>query len=338
MSRCSSISRSHVTSSLPNSPIEARNLTNPIKNVSFNENLDHTNVAGLLPSDFPMARSFKPNVPQRSPRRNIPSPIITASKVQGVMQSMPTTLSTESAEVKTTLSTKASPPSSPLSTPCATTLAAIFGQMAVHPRSPPDGAQSCLRQSASRKAREISQPELNVRFDDIKSPIGSKLKSPTWFGSFRTLPSSAPFSPSTPKAMYMTAPWMVDSNFYSGSDSVNNNREEGMDDSTSQFWLPKEVPANKDFCSKTTWNGQIDADISSGLDGGHLDPSYHTHDAPMLILPSETQDSLLLYDREAKSMTEINSSTMPPWSKTQVSTPARVDQQLSSPYFRPVCY
>lgn len=118
-----------VTSSLPNSPTERRRLPCIRREVPAIETQHRTNVAGLLPSDFPIADISEQNISHRSLRRDVPAPIATSSYTKAENgKSSPRPISRTEGDP----ASKDSPPQSPLRRPSAATLFSVFGPMTAH--------------------------------------------------------------------------------------------------------------------------------------------------------------------------------------------------------------
>lgn len=56
-------------------------------------------------------------------------------------------------------------------------------------------------------------------------------------------------------------------------------------------------------------------------------PATYSEDAPLLALQSDSQDSVILYDRVGERMTEVSTLDVPGWSKDRGETGVSVEQE-----------
>jgi hypothetical protein len=171
------------------------------------------------------------------------------------------------------------------------TLAAVFSQISVyapHTLEIPE----ILQQRNPRRLQTNNQPKLNFRFDDLETPTNPR----------QTPHSAIPFSPCTPKAMSFTAPW------------VTSQSPAGIEELASSCAITKAaVPAFEELSTPVCRAYYFESQTFSWPSGEDLNPSTYDEDAPMLALQSDSQDSVMIYDRVGERMLEV--SALPPWSK-----------------------
>lgn len=190
-------------------------------------------------------------------------------------------------------SLKGSLPTSPVDGPEPMTLAEVFNQLSVHPHTleVPDFR---LQQCAPRRLQTNNHPPLSVRFDDLATPTNSK----------QTLHSAITFSPCTPKAMSFPSPWVV-------SQSPAGIEEVARPRAVSKVYKPAFEELSTPVCRAY----YFDAHTFPRPVGEALNPSAYEEDAPMLALQSDSQNSVIIYDRVGERMLEVSGSGIPPWTK-----------------------
>lgn len=290
-----------VLSGTPANPSPAQSpvaLSIPDREVVSEKPLD-TRV-GPLPIDVTMSISSPPMSPDRSPMRHVPPRIHTdmsglAPNAPGSMIDSPWPLSPLLSGTTAVDSVDGSAPNSPVDGSEPMTLAEVFNQLSVHPRTlgvPNFPSQ----QRVPKRLQTNNHPPLSVRFDDVATPTNQR----------QTLYSAIPFSPCTPKAMSFPSPWVV-AQSPAGIEEAAAARPRAV----SKIYKPAYEELSTPICRAY----YFDTQTFPRPVGEIPNPPAYEEDAPMLALQSDSQDSVMIYDRVGERMLEVNGSGVPPWTK-----------------------
>ncbi|QDS69316.1 hypothetical protein FKW77_003225 [Venturia effusa] len=269
---------------------------------------------GPLPIDVTMAALSAPMSPDRSPMRHVPSPIDTCMNSlkptpREFLIDSPwplTPLAPGTTAVESVPRLEGGTPFSPMDEVNAMTLDAVFRQLAVHRTYNLGVSKPSLPNRNPQRIQTNNQPRLSVRFDDMATPTTAR---PIHY-------SAVPFSPCTPQAMSFTAPWMVPPSPAIGEETA---------ESCAIAELHK--PAFDELTTPICRAYYFEPQRFAGRVDEKATPSTYGDDATLLALESDSQDSVILYDRVGERMTEVSTLEVPGWSKDRTERGSSVEQE-----------
>ncbi|TLD39002.1 hypothetical protein E2P81_ATG01545 [Venturia nashicola] len=267
---------------------------------------------GRLPIDVTMAALSPPMSPDRSPMRHVPSPIDTCMSSlrptprESLIDS-PWPLTPLAPGATAVPSLEGGVPFPPMDEVNAMTLDAVFRQLAVHRPYNVGMSKPCLPGRNPQRIQTNNQPRLSVRFDDMATPTTA----------IPLQHSAVSFSPCTPQAMFFTAPW-IDSQHPAIGEETAESCAAGTKSHKPSFDELTTPVCRAYYFEPHKFAGRMEQNST---------PTTYNDDAPLLALQSDSQDSVILYDRVGERMTDVSTLDVPGWTKDGGETGLSVEQE-----------